>query len=422
MRTILLTLCAMLLAPSVQAATYYVAKTGSDSTSCASAQSSSTPRLTINGGVSCLGAGDTLIVKAGTYSEAVGSIPSGTSGNPTTLRSEVRYGATIKPPASGGGTQCAICLSGVSYVTIDGFRFDGTGLWIRHIADFSPVDHITIQNNEIFGGVEANVPSNSVGIAIIAQNSNNITVRGNKIHDIGERPVSGQNFYSYCIYWRASNSLIEKNELANCSGYAIHNYSPDYPSHDNIFRQNYIHNNGTFGTPAFLFSDGGDNNTMYDNIIANNGGLGIHVNCCGTQSTNSSIYNNTIYGNGSSCIQMGGYAAWNATPLNTVIRNNICYSNGADSIVLAKESGTVQDHNLLGINPQFANAAGGDFHLTASSTAVIAQGVPVASVPMDFADTPRVLGQPYDLGAYVYGSAPARPPVPTALRMLAITP
>ena len=52
-------------------ATYYVAKTGSDSKSCTQAQSASTPKLTIKAGLACLKGGDTLIIKAGTYNEGI---------------------------------------------------------------------------------------------------------------------------------------------------------------------------------------------------------------------------------------------------------------------------------------------------------------------------------------------------------------
>ena len=47
-----LSLCPVL----AHGATYYVGKTGSDTQSCMSAQSASTPKGTINGGASCLSA------------------------------------------------------------------------------------------------------------------------------------------------------------------------------------------------------------------------------------------------------------------------------------------------------------------------------------------------------------------------------
>jgi hypothetical protein len=59
--------------------TYYVAKTGSDNNSCSSAQLQSTPKLTINAGAACLSAGDTLVVRDGTYVETItATIASGT--------------------------------------------------------------------------------------------------------------------------------------------------------------------------------------------------------------------------------------------------------------------------------------------------------------------------------------------------------
>ncbi len=51
------------------AATYYVSKAGSNSNSCAQAQSTSTSKLTINAGIGCLSAGDTLLVRAGTMTK-----------------------------------------------------------------------------------------------------------------------------------------------------------------------------------------------------------------------------------------------------------------------------------------------------------------------------------------------------------------
>src|SRR6266545_2627394 len=70
------------------AATFYVAKTGSDFNSCGQAQSQSTPRLTVRTGAECLTPGDTLYIKSGIYSERANSIklPPGASWkNATTI-------------------------------------------------------------------------------------------------------------------------------------------------------------------------------------------------------------------------------------------------------------------------------------------------------------------------------------------------
>src|SRR5215471_8432101 len=67
--------------PSVEAATYYVATTGSDINSCAVAQSPATPLQTIAAGIACLSSGDTLLVGDGNYAETIeaNTIPNGTS-------------------------------------------------------------------------------------------------------------------------------------------------------------------------------------------------------------------------------------------------------------------------------------------------------------------------------------------------------
>ncbi len=98
MRKFLLVMFFVMCPVLAHGATYYVATTGSDSTSCANAQSQSTPKLTINAGIGCLSSGDTLIVKAGIYNEIIpDNIPSGTAGTPTTVKSEGRgIGVTLR--------------------------------------------------------------------------------------------------------------------------------------------------------------------------------------------------------------------------------------------------------------------------------------------------------------------------------------
>ena len=79
---------------------YYVGKTGSDSNNCTQARSQSTPKLTINVGLSCLASGDTLDIGAGTYDERLydPAIPNGSSFTaPTTIRARAGETVIIKP-------------------------------------------------------------------------------------------------------------------------------------------------------------------------------------------------------------------------------------------------------------------------------------------------------------------------------------
>ena len=89
------------LSPSAgNAATYYVEKTGDDS----NPGTEIAPFRTIKHGVTNLSAGDTIYVKAGTYSESILSwktpIPNGTSWNqPVTVASFPGDIVTITPPS-----------------------------------------------------------------------------------------------------------------------------------------------------------------------------------------------------------------------------------------------------------------------------------------------------------------------------------
>lgn len=67
------------------AATYYIATNGSDSNN----GSISSPWATFNYAMSRLFAGDTLIVKAGTYNQRITAVRSGTAGNPITIQGEL---------------------------------------------------------------------------------------------------------------------------------------------------------------------------------------------------------------------------------------------------------------------------------------------------------------------------------------------
>ena len=83
---VMLPLCALFFfigTVTVQAATYYVATTGNDAVSCANSTNIATPRKTIQQGMNCMAAGDTLYIRAGTYDQGIDSndqtIPTGTS-------------------------------------------------------------------------------------------------------------------------------------------------------------------------------------------------------------------------------------------------------------------------------------------------------------------------------------------------------
>ena len=137
------------------AATYYVSKTGSVNNSCAEAQSLSTPKLTVNGGIGCLWAGDTLSVRAGTYAENITSVPSGTSWS-SKVRVAAYSGETVwLTPTTGTGAGHIIWLDcNCHYVEFDGIDLDGPvtsnqgGLWTSTTNGNNP-HHVRLANAEV---------------------------------------------------------------------------------------------------------------------------------------------------------------------------------------------------------------------------------------------------------------------------------
>lgn len=418
---VLLALCILLgTLQRAETATYYVAPSGGGACST----NSGSPQGGLLNALACLGSGDTLILKSGTYNTPLdNAIPSGSAGAPTVLRAEVPRGAVLTP---GGicGTVSIICFGNQQFITMDGLTLDGAGWYgVHHLffLDYTATN-ITFQNGEIKNGIDNNSTSNSNGVSFAGHDVSTFTLRGTLIHDIGTNAAAGQGFYAYGIYFHANNSLIENNTISHCSGYAIHFYNTLAGSgNNNTFRNNILQQNAPFGGNAhtMLFADGGDNNTMYNNVLYAGGGEGVIVNAYGTQGHNNSVYNNTIVGHSGACIRLG-------YPVGTTVRNNLCFANGADTIAMGSSVGTTSDTNLctpvsasctLYANPQFVDLPAGDLHLGPGSP-VIGQGANLQSLfTTDAGGTPRVA--PWDLGAWKAASGGL--PAPTNVRLLSVT-
>ena len=118
----LLALMTMLLsAEASQAATFYTATTGNDTNPGTQAL----PFRTLLKGVRALTAGDTLIVKEGTYNEVLlNVIPSGTSwSQPVTVKAASGETVIIQAPAIADGV-VAIVGIGAKYIILDGLILD----------------------------------------------------------------------------------------------------------------------------------------------------------------------------------------------------------------------------------------------------------------------------------------------------------
>jgi len=387
--------------------TYYTAVTGSDSNSCSSATSQSTPKRTVTAGLACLSAGDTLYIRGGTYTEKfhtfLGTVwPTGTSWTtPVTIASYPGETATLRSSANDSidiGDANYPSESFRQYIIFDRLIFDGSVMTDGTHRDTIKLDagsrFIRIQNSKIVGNLNAIQVGVQYGAdpAYPASQSTNNEFINNEIY----------NHSIYGIYMGGVNNLVDGNYIHDNGGYGIHLYSSGRrDQNDNIIRNNFVQNNGGLAvstTPTCgIILASGVNNQAYNNVVVNHqaghpgGGCGIQVY---GSATDAKVYNNTLVGNAATCIDN------NSGSSGAIIRNNICYNNGSD--IVNNGSGATIDHNTTNaINPQFVNATSADFHLQSTSPA-IDTGLIISIITMDIAKVSRPQGKDYDIGAYEY--------------------
>jgi parallel beta-helix repeat protein len=404
-----------------QAATYYAATNGSDARSCTTAQTISSPKGSVNSGMSCLQAGDTLLVRGGTYNEGIIDTPLAGTSWTNMVRIAAYPGETVwlNPQPGVAGSDYVIYLAAYQqYVEFDGINLKATGndrrgrMSIQAWANGDP-HHIRFKNAEIIQGGNG-IPneftnSNDLGISAYSTRANatgyyefiNITAHGT--HDAGDLSAG--------FYINASNVLIDGCNIYDQNGEGIQLYSahPEGgPPTGGIVRNCVIHDitvkvtNEIFG----LLIDG-QGNSAYNNVITNNGGHGIEL--YGGASTGNFIYNNTVYGNTGS-----GIFAVSGTSGNT-FENNISYGNGTNFTDQA--SGTVSSNNLFGPNPMFVNAAAGNFQLTSSSPARDT-GATLTMVAVDMLGVARPQNGAYDMGAYEFKVTAPPPAAPVGFHFV----
>lgn len=331
MKQLLLTLVFVLVPGLAYSATYYVAKTGSDSYACAQAQLASTPKLTIAAGLACLVGGDTLTIKNGTYEEFINynQIPAGRGswGSATKIMS-VPGETVILQPKTGGKAGDALWIYR-SYIIIDGIIIDAVNA-IQGIRINNGGSYVRIQNSEIKNAARSNC------IGIQNAQSSFIEILNSRIHDCG---ASDQH---HGVYLRGSNHLVEGNEVYNISGHGVHLWNKHDPdNNNNVVRYNYIHDNGSRG----ILIGSGNNNVAYNNILQDNGrhsgegGITVGFNT----TRNNQVYGNTIYSNRGNCIVIRKGST------NSKVNNNVCWQNGSDTVTDRGSQSIVTNTRL--INP-----------------------------------------------------------------------
>lgn len=372
MRHAMLLVC--LLCTSVQghAATSTVSPSGNDATPCGQG-----PRQTITAGAQCLSGGDTLLVQAGLYAEALDRVlPSGTQGAPTTLKAQGEV--EIRPPNTNGPL---LRIQG-SWIVVDGVIVDGRNqnpyIYLVEVADGS--SYVTIQNSEVRNVQDTcdNWGSGGAGITT-GHHTDHTTLRGNHVHHIQRYGpvVCPTNTTVHGIYATGSYELIEGNVIHDNAGWGVHYYATAVPVVQSVVRCNLVYNNGSTGIQI----GSGDGSLAEHNIIYGNG-RGLILGRYGIAATNQVARNNTLVRNTVNCIINGA--------TGSTITRNICWQNSPDAV--QEEGSSTQSGNLFGVDPRFVGAAlsvAADFAMQPGSPALPDIGANPACAASGLVGKPR---------------------------------
>lgn len=328
--------------------TYFVAKNGSNS----NPGTETSPFLTVVKGVSVLNPGDTLFLRAGTYSEGghVVNSPSGTSSNRITIAGYQSEVVTL--------SQAAIQFTGASYVTLEKVVLRDQ-LWVGN-----GCHHMIFQDLEITDSDAHGIQNDTPGPGY----NQYLRIR---IHDVGG------DSYSNAIYTNDSNALFDGIEIYNCCGTSMQIYhSGGAPVNDCVVRNCYVHDTSgqwmVDNRPQCMlpsFSDNGkgqgilvrgSNNLLYNNIVEKIDSSPMPCNLCGSGITlfgggnNNRVYHNTVSGMVDSPNYSIAPGQTNAKFINNISANWQNPSGQIEGEFIDHGSNTEKHHNIFSAtNPLF---------------------------------------------------------------------
>jgi len=413
----------IILASSVSAADYYVAKDGSGDYS------------SIQAAADIAQGGDTIYVRAGTYNERVTPKNSGSPDNYITYTAYPEEEVIINGDGiSIGWWNGLFDIDQKSYIKVSGFRIEDSrynGIRIKEsdniIIEKNHMYHtyscgievqyssnIIIDNNEVELAHSWNTPYSGSDEAISIVVTDTFEVKNNYVHDCNKEGID--------VKVSSSNGKVYNNHVHDTQAVGIYidgGYYTEYgyPGTDQFsidVYQNIVHETGGGIIVANEGGGGSEDIHIYNNLVYNCRGAGLELFQYPGTVKGVRFVNNVVYNNNDGIFFLDPEAE------DCVIRNNI-FSNNNNNAIITNYGGSTGrvtvDHNLIDGstqingddpvigNPNFVNPSNRDFHLQSSSPA-IDQGSPVDIPTVDFDGVPRPQGSGWDIGAYEYGGAP----------------
>jgi nitrous oxidase accessory protein NosD len=439
MRASAIALCFLILAATGQAATYYVDRAHPQA-SDVNLGSETQPWLTIQHAADSVAAGDTVLIKTGTYIEQVVVSATGAENAWITLKADA--GAVVTVDGSSvvlDPHEGLITVMGAAYVRLAGLRVEhagpnGTNTGID-ITDSTHIDvednrtedtassgimvwsssDVTVESNEIVLACNAGAASENecltVGESTRVEITNNHVHHGNQVRGEGIDVKDG-----------SSHATVRGNHVHDVMSVGIYVDAWDKATHDIEVMGNLVHD-----VSGDAFSVGSEEGGQLDRIRFTNNigyncqwtGISVHSCCIANHPVSDvEIVNNTFVANGVEDWG-GGIFVENDQATGVVIRNNIVSGNLSFQIGLevANTSGITVDHNLIDGyrgydgetrgddfqegDPLFANAASHDYHLMTGSPA-IDNGSSVLGSSWDYDGVVRPQGAGFDIGAFEF--------------------
>ena len=399
------------------AATYFVnGSVGDNGNSCTTARSDNCPaggscaRQTLQGGSGCLNAGDTLIIRGGTYtnqclgdtaSPDVAALPAGISaGSPTTVRAATGETVLIRATQHcnpGPGSTATITMDDLSkrWIVIDGINITANGTiqlaWVGS-RDF------TLRNAVLSHGRE--------GIIVYGQDSliENVVLRymGYNESFVDVCPVPELGCHGSYLQGR-TKEISDPHTTGNIYrhvtshgntgiGITMSCEACPYMVHDNLVERSLVYDNHSYGILQY------PGNTTQNTISYNNYS---GFNSAGNLFNNTAIDNvntNMLGARADQGIQVGGGQ----------VRNNI--SLGHSECDICPEGGSPAfSQNICGasgtgcaltstVGALFVNPGARDFHLLPTASVAINAGTSIAQVTNDYFGDARTDGA-IDIGA-----------------------
>jgi outer membrane protein OmpA-like peptidoglycan-associated protein len=416
------------LAQNTFSAIYYVSTSGND----ASDGSFNAPFKTIQKASIVVVPGDTIFVRAGTYTEKITPSKSGIQGGSIVYANYKDENVTIDGKDLhlnlGEGI---VQIRDQNYIEFKGFHLinsDWAGFYLKncqHIQINSSTSSFTqssgiyvhdskdivLSGNKIKKACISNINSGSQECITIS-NVDGFEVKNNEVSESGSSTTGGEGIN---VKYGSFRGSIHNNEIHDLHRFGIYANSWDkYENNIQIYSNTIYNCKGGIGISA---EAGGliEDIMIYNNICYSNFNDGVKIFNLLTNGLRKNIFinHNTICNNG------GGITIEDTSNIQRVfIINNICYQNSQWAISTSDTFHTIIENNLLfpfmnhpktnevkgkhsfTEDPLFINPAKNNYHLQNNSPAIdhaIASGV-----KFDFEDEKRPAGINSDIGAFEY--------------------